>query len=136
MTDPDKGAARPLGHLSPEEISEFKRRADELGGRIDDAQAEKLAEIEAQKDRTNRSRGMTYGLRMSTELVAAIIVGGFIGFMLDQWLGTKPWLFLIFLLMGFVAGVRSVLRTFERVQSEIARETKGDIGKPIRDDDD
>ena len=33
---------------------------------------------------------------MSTELVAAVVVGTIIGFILDEWFGTKPWLILIF----------------------------------------
>jgi len=77
---------------------------------------------------------MAYGLRMSTELVAAIMVGGFMGFMLDTWLGTKPWLFLVFLMLGFGAGILNILRAFKRMQAEILREKQGDIGKAMPDD--
>ncbi len=134
MSEPDHGASPTKGQLSPEEIAEFKRRASELGSRIDGVQSEKQAEIEEQQDRANRSRGMAYGLRMSTELVAAILVGGFMGFMLDTWLGTKPWLFLVFLMLGFGAGILNILRAFKRMQAEILREKQGDIGKAMPDD--
>ncbi len=136
MAEPDQGASPQKGQLSPEDIAEFKRRASDLGSRIDEVQAEKQAEIEAQQDRANRSRGMAYGLRMSSELVAAIMVGGFIGYVLDTWLGTKPWLFLVFLMLGFGAGILNILRAFKRMQAEIARETKGDIGRSVPDDED
>lgn len=135
MKESGQGAAPPNGELSPEEIAEFRRRADELGRKLGGSKAEKQAEIEAQEDRSRHSRGMALGLKMSTELVAAILVGGFIGWMLDYWLViTKPWLFLVFLILGFAAGVLNVVRGFQRIQAEIARETGGDIGHAIPDD--
>ena len=69
-------------------------------------------------DAEMRGRGMAYGMRMATELVAAVIVGGLIGYALDWWLGTKPWLFLLFFVLGFAAGVLNVLRAYERMQKE------------------
>ncbi len=135
MSDPDHGANPEKGSLSPEEIAEFKRRASELGKRIESVQSEKQAEIETQQDRANRSRGMAYGLRMSTELVAAILVGGFMGYMLDTWLGTLPWLSLLFVMLGFSAGVLNILRTFKRMQAEIEAQKGFTIGKSVADED-
>lgn len=43
-------------------------------------------------------------------LVAAVVVGGLLGFFLDRWLHTKPWLLILFGAVGFYAGVRDVLR--------------------------
>ena len=43
-------------------------------------------------------------------LVAAVVVGGMIGYFLDRWLHTKPWLVILFGGIGFYAGVRDVLR--------------------------
>jgi ATP synthase protein I len=122
--------------LSPEDIAEFKRRASQLGTRIDSVQSEKQAEIEEQQDRANRSRGMAYGLRMSSELVAAILVGGFMGYILDSWLGTRPWLFLVFMMLGFSAGILNILRAFKRMQSEIESQKDFNIGKSVSDNDD
>jgi ATP synthase protein I len=136
MSDPDHGAAPEKGQLSPEDIAEFKRRASQLGTRIDSAQAEKQAEIEEQQDRANRSRGMAYGLRMSSELVAAILVGGFMGYMLDTWLGTKPWLFLVFMLLGFTAGILNILRAFKRMQAEIESQKDFHVGRSMPDSND
>jgi ATP synthase protein I len=136
MSEPGKRVALPSGELRPEEIAEFKRRAAELGTRIDGVQADKQAEIEAQQDRVNRGRGMAMGLRMSSEFVAAILVGSFMGYMLDRWLGTAPWMFLVFFLMGFAAGLVNLTRAFRQMQDTIKRETGGDIGQPLNDDDD
>jgi len=43
-------------------------------------------------------------------LVAAVVVAGLLGFFLDRWLHTKPWLLILFGGIGFYAGVRDVLR--------------------------
>lgn len=78
---------------------------------------------------------MAHGMRMATEFVAAIIVGGLIGWALDRWLRTTPWLFLGFFLLGCVAGVLNLMRAYERMRKEMAAETGGRIGTPVRDDE-
>jgi len=49
-------------------------------------------------------------LELPFTLVGAIIFGGALGYFLDRWLHTKPWLMLVFGAVGFFAGVREVLR--------------------------
>jgi ATP synthase protein I len=50
------------------------------------------------------------GFRLSSELVAGVAVGAFLGWALDKWLGTSPWGMIVFLLLGFAAGVINVMR--------------------------
>ena len=55
-------------------------------------------------------------LKISTELVAAVVVGTTLGFILDNWFGTKPWLILIFFFVGVFAGISNVIRSAKNMQ--------------------
>ena len=54
--------------------------------------------------------------KMSTELVSAVAVGTIIGFILDKWFGTKPWLILIFFFVGVVACIMNVIKSAKNMQ--------------------
>ncbi len=54
--------------------------------------------------------------KMSTELVSAVAVGTIIGFILDKWFGTKPWLILTFFFVGVIAGIMNVIKTAKKIQ--------------------
>ena len=56
-------------------------------------------------------RAMGAAMRVATELVLALIVGAAIGWFLDGWLGTRPWLLIIFFFLGFAAGLKNLFRT-------------------------
>ena len=59
--------------------------------------------------------------RMVTELVAGLLVGFGIGYGLDALFGTRPWLLLVFTLLGFAAGVQTMLRTARELQGRAAQ---------------
>lgn len=50
------------------------------------------------------------GFRVGTELLSGVVVGAGLGYVLDMYLQTKPWLLIVFLLLGFVAGFLNVYR--------------------------
>jgi len=54
--------------------------------------------------------------KLSTELVSAVVVGTIIGFILDNWFGTKPWLILIFFFVGVIAGIMNVVKSAKNMQ--------------------
>ena len=80
-------------------------------------------EIEKQKlnhkeDKNKANRGLFFGnaFRLGTELVAAVAVGTIIGFILDNWFGTKPLLIILFFLFGSAAGIYNVIKTAKKMQ--------------------
>ncbi len=56
------------------------------------------------------SNAMGVGLRVGVELVAALAVAVLIGWALDRWLGTTPWLLVLFIALGGAAGIANVWR--------------------------
>ncbi len=60
-------------------------------------------------------------LRLSTvglELGLSVLIGLFIGQYLDEWLGTEPWLLLLFLIFGMAAGFRSIFRLLRDLNAQ------------------
>ena len=68
----------------------------------------------------NEKRGLFMGsaFRLGTELVAAVVVGTIIGFILDNWFDTKPWFIIIFFFIGVIAGILNVIRVANNMQKE------------------
>ena len=56
------------------------------------------------------SRQAALGMELPFTLVGTVVFGGFIGYLLDKWLHTGPWLMAVFGAIGFVGGVREVIR--------------------------
>ena len=78
------------------------------------------SKIKKQDDVDSQKRGLFMGsaFKLGTELVAAVVVGTIIGFILDNWFGTKPWLIIIFFFLGATAGMLNVIRAAKRMQKE------------------
>ena len=79
--------------------------------------SERIAEFEIrqQEERHHRKAqlpagGMALAGRVTTELVAGVVVGTFIGWALDKWLGTTPTLMVVFFFIGSAAGMMNVWR--------------------------
>jgi ATP synthase protein I len=71
-----------------------------------------------QLDSEKKGSFMGSAFKLGTELVAAVAVGTIIGFILDSWFDTKPWLIIIFFFLGAGAGLLNVIRTANRMQKE------------------
>jgi ATP synthase protein I len=70
-----------------------------------------LPSEDAGGDRATAASGYARGFRLSSELVGGVLVGAGIGWLIDRLLGIAPWGFIVFLLLGFVAGVLNVMRS-------------------------
>ena len=73
--------------------------------------------INTQKEAPPQSN-IGQAFKMSTELVSAVLVGTIIGFILDNWFGTKPWLILIFFFVGVATGIMNVVKSAKKMQEK------------------
>ena len=64
---------------------------------------------------------MGKALKISTELVAAVVVGSTLGFILDNWFDTKPWLTICFFFMGVTAGILNVIKSAKRMHKNFEK---------------
>jgi ATP synthase protein I len=90
----------------------------ELRARLEQLQAALRKQEEDRREETSGGlqiggsfgRAMSVGFTVLSEFVAAILVGALIGWQADIWLGTKPWLLVLFLGLGVAAGFWNVFR--------------------------
>ena len=69
--------------------------------------------VEDNKEETNRKSGIAYAAAFS--LFASVVSGLIAGWLLDRWLGTKPWLLVAGLILGSVAGLYELIRSSSRL---------------------
>jgi len=94
--------------VPPDDEAALSARLQSLGDRL--KSTSRPPEDVAGPRQTTDHSAMARGFRLSTELVAGVLVGAMIGWLLDRWLGISPWGLIVFLLLGFVAGVLNVMR--------------------------
>ena len=67
---------------------------------------------------TGNSSFMGSAFKLGTDLVAAVVVGTIIGFILDTWFDTKPWLIILFFFLGSIAGILNVIKVAKKMQQK------------------
>ena len=70
-----------------------------------------------EKNRGSNAASLGKALKISTELVAAVVVGSIIGFLLDGWFDTKPLLTICFFIIGVAAGMLNVFRSAKKMHN-------------------
>lgn len=94
----------------------------ELGDRLLAAQ-----ERDAARRKAPPPTSLGIAFRFSTEMVAALIVGGGMGYGIDWLAGTKPIFLIVFFVLGAGAGIRNVLRAAKEINAEMS--AKSDAGE-------
>ena len=82
---------------------------------------EKIENIEQNKQNVSQPKkqsGAGFGFKISTELVAALVVGVGIGLLVDNYLDTKPFGLIIFFILGAFAGFLNVYRVMRRIEKQ------------------
>lgn len=109
------GAANGSGRDNSDQNTDaIRRRLNELEGKLGRVRARHAPP--SRSDQSERASALGNALRLATELVAGVIVGGCIGWALDRWFGTSPIMLLVFLILGSAAGILNVIRSAKAMQ--------------------
>ncbi len=114
-------SARRLFHIWIASTLSDDHSPDSLDKRIADAKAEHARGISNAEGQAE-SRGWAVGI----EFVGAVLVSGFIGWLIDSYagLGTKPWAMIVLLVLGFAAGTRRAMQTSAQFDATPANDSK------------
>jgi len=107
MSDPDPNASD----------SELRARLGSLKSAIRQAEANEKPGASPLGEDKALAGAMSSGFRAATDLAGGVIAGALIGYLGDRWLGTSPFLLIAFLVIGTIAGFRSVYRLGSRPTS-------------------
>ncbi|WP_350332865.1 AtpZ/AtpI family protein [Coralliovum pocilloporae] len=88
--------------------ADLESRRHRLGQAISER---RTVEDKTVSDASSGIAGLGQALRLSTEFIAGVVAGGALGWGIDQWFETAPWGMIVFLLLGFAAGVLNVMRS-------------------------
>ena len=92
------------------------KMSDDLKTRLKIAKSKFKKNNPSAKDNEKSSFGKAF--QLSTELVSAVLVATIIGFILDNWFDTKPWLIIIFFFIGVATGIINVIRSAKKMQKD------------------
>ena len=123
------------GRTRPGKQSGSDRSQDDLGRRsraLEEALAARrpAASADDGKPATGGMAGFGQALKLSSEFIAGVAVGAGLGWLIDRMAGTSPWGLIIFLLLGFAAGVLNVLRSAGVVAEAGSKAARDDMRGP------
>lgn len=94
---------------------------DQLGAKL--RAARERSGTDGTKDLAGEGSSFGYGLRLSVELLAGLLVGLGVGYAIDRWLGTRPWMMLVFMILGLAAGILNVMRVSRQMDERASSES-------------
>lgn len=107
-------------------------RLEKLGDRLTKAQ---VSVDKRNRPRQRQPNALGFAFRITTELVASVVVGVAIGWGLDKWLDSKPWFLIMFFFLGVAAGVMNVYRITQSTGGD-GDIPKSELPSVVDDDDD
>lgn len=105
---------------------DLDRRRDALGEKLQSMRGQNKAEREP----ASATSGYGQAMKLSSEFIAGVLVGIGLGWVIDEWAGTRPWGLVICLILGFCAGILNVLRSMGVVVEEGLKPSRKDGDKP------
>lgn len=94
----------------PSDVQDLRARLEALKSDLGGAQARDATERKGRTGSGENASALGAGMRAASEMVAGVLVGTGLGFLLDRFFGTKPWLLIIFMMLGMAAGFRNIYR--------------------------
>ena len=79
---------------------------------------EKISKKNKNESLPKKEKALNFGFKISTEIVAALVVGVGIGILVDKFLGTKPFGLIIFFIFGALAGFLNIYRVMRRIEKQ------------------
>jgi ATP synthase protein I len=113
-------------------LGDISSRLKDLGSRIE-AEKSQTAAAEQPSMKYQGASDYSKGYRLASEFVAGVLVGGLLGFGLDKLFGTLPLFLIVFLLLGFGAGILNMSRSANRTPP--TPEELANMPKPEDDED-
>jgi ATP synthase protein I len=111
----DKANDKASGNQTSSDEAALSARLGSLDQRLSEFRDNRKAETDQTgtegEDGGARASAMARGFQLSSELIAGVVVGAAIGWGFDKLLSTSPFGLIVFFLLGFVAGVVSVVRS-------------------------
>ena len=130
MSEIDSEHGTPKGRISPQDRQAFEERSADLGRRLESVRTRR----EPPLDNSARGQAMAQGFKIAVELVVGVVFGGFLGWGLDRYFKTSgPWFLIVFVMLGFAAGMLNVIRTAQRMQAAAESEQKS--APSVKDDE-
>ena len=108
MNGNDAGDGRGTGWTSAD--SDLSARLKSLEGKLDQKRPPASGRDEHLERSSSEPSAMGRAFRMSAEFVAGVVAGSILGWLIDRGLGTRPWGLIVFLMLGFGAGIYNVMR--------------------------
>ncbi len=98
-----------------EETKELDSRLEELDAKLAQMTQQGDQDQGAQQGNGANASGLAMAWRLGSEFIAGVFVGGAIGWLIDKWFGLAPWGMIIFILLGFMAGMLNMLRSAGKI---------------------
>ncbi len=100
----------------------IEHQLDALDGKINSAKEKHNPQ--KKQGALSESAGIGMGFRMAVEMMAAVVVGVFLGHQLDKWLGSSPLFLLLLFFLGIVTGFWNVIKTAQKFEKRQAEQNK------------
>lgn len=93
----------------PDDLDRLDAKLKSARDRIGETGTQELA---------SEGTSLGYGFRLSVELLAGLLVGLGMGYVIDGWLGSRPWFMLVFMILGLGAGILNVMRVTRSMERQ------------------